>query len=385
MKALVLSNDPTVFVDESPARDRLRAYASTIGTLHLISRANASDVARHAEGTQEGGLILHAVGGTGLVSLFLMGLRARSLVKQEGIEIVSAQDPFEYGWIAAHAVRGTSAKLHLQVHTDFCSSWFTRSGLMRASTVRMPLLNTVRRAIADRVLPKADGIRVVSERVRSSMVARYGTRLAPISVIPIAATEVLQPKVEPPTHSFPFALITVGRLEPEKRIEDAIDAIHRLRGTYPMLGLFVVGSGRSESHLKRRVRALGLSDQVVFLGWRSDAQGLMRSAQAYIQTSAYEGYGLTLIEAALARIPIITTDVGIVGEVFTGYEDALVAPVADPAALAVHIAGLIEDVQSRTTLVINAEHTAKEHLAQSVDQPSRIAADLARTIAGTSL
>ena len=150
---------------------------------------------------------------------------------------------------------------------------------------------------------------------------------------------------------------------------------------YPSLGLFIVGEGRRRKQLEQTVQGLGLEGRVVFLGERgTEAPGLMASAQAFIQASAYEGYGRTLIEAALARVPIITTDVGIVGEVFKGYEDVLSAPVADPAALATHIAGLIEDVQARRSLVLEAEKTAREHLALYADQPCLIAEDLARTL-----
>ena len=127
-------------------------------------------------------------------------------------------------------------------------------------------------------------------------------------------------------------------------------------------------------------RSLGLADKVIFLGNRPDAWGLMQSAQAFIQASAYEGYGRTLIEAALARVPIITTDVGIVGEVFKGYEDILAVPVADPTALSLSIVGFIEDNGVRQDLPRHAETAARAHLAGVGDIPARIVADLARVL-----
>lgn len=384
MKALFIGSDPSLFTPDSPVRQRMQSYAAKIGTLYVLSRAPAEAAHAYQDGVQEGGMILVGVGGGKLTSLFLLLRTARRLVREEGIEIVSAQDPFEHGWIASKAVRGTNAKLHIQIHTDFCSPWFLRSGGMRAVKTRVPLLNRIRLRIADRVLPRADGIRAVSCRIRDSLAARYAMRLPPVSVIPIAVPAPLPEPVRLPEHSFSFALITVSRLTYEKRIEDVIDAIARIHRQYPSVGLFVVGDGPSRAGLEARVRALGLTNHVVFLGWRTDARALMQSAQAYIQASAYEGYGLTLIEAALARIPIITTDVGIVGEVFTGYEDALVAPPADPAALAVHITSLVEDVPARQLLTMRAELKARAHLAGLVDQPARIAADLARTLAGTN-
>src|SRR3989344_4116623 len=155
MKALFISNDPSIFDPASAARTRMQAYAAAIGTLYVLSRANVKDVSTYRDGVQEGGLILYAVGGGKLMRLLALMQKAHALVKREGIDVVSAQDPFEYGWVAARAVRGTAAKLHLQVHTDFCSPWFTRASVMRSAHVPMPLLNKIRLRIADAVLPRA--------------------------------------------------------------------------------------------------------------------------------------------------------------------------------------------------------------------------------------
>jgi glycosyltransferase involved in cell wall biosynthesis len=270
--------------------------------------------------------------------------------------------------------------LHIQVHTDFLSPWFVKSGNWRSPRVRMPFLNRYRCRIADRILPAANGIRVVSERVKNSLILHYGSRIPEPSVIPIAIDSVVPELVRLPAHSFNFALIAVGRLEPEKRIEDILAALKLVAEHYPMVGLFIIGEGRERTRLERMSRSLGLADKVIFLGNRPDAWGFMRSAQAFIQASAYEGYGRTLVEAALARVPIITTDVGIVGEVFKGYRDVLATPVADPVNLSYSIIGLIEDTAVRQSLPINAETAARAHLASIGDLPARIAADLAQVL-----
>ncbi|MFZ2167324.1 MAG: glycosyltransferase [Minisyncoccia bacterium] len=376
MKALFISNDPTIFDATSAARSRMRAYAAAIGELHIVSSAGQG-----AREEQESALFLHPVRTSKLFRVGALARRARALILSEDIEIVSAQDPFEHGLAALRATKGTSAKLHLQVHTDFLSSWFTRGGNWRSPRVRMPLLNRYRRAIADRVLPAADGIRVVSERVKASLIARYGAKIPEPSVVPVAVDANVPEPVRLPAHpSFTFVLIAVGRLEPEKRIEDILAALKLVAPKYPMVGLFIVGDGRERGRLERMTRSLGLADRVIFLGERSDARALMGSAHAFIQASAYEGYGRTLVEAALAKVPIITTDVGIAGEVFKGYEDVLVAPVADPTALSLDIVGLIEDNAVRQELPLHAEATVRAHLQTVGDLPTRIALDLMETL-----
>lgn len=371
MKTLFVSNDPTIFDETSSTRARMRSYAALMEELHIVSIAD-----RDVLEQKEGNLYLHPVQSWKLFRVRMLTLRAQEIIREYGIAVVSAQDPFEHGLAALRAIEGTNVKLHIQIHTDFLSPWFVKSGNWRSPRVRMPLLNTYRLRIADQVLVHASGIRVVSERVKESLIAKYGSHIPVPSVIPVSVDALAPgPKLLPP-HPFTFSLIAVGRLEPEKRIEDILTALSLVNARYPMVGLFIVGEGRERARLERMVRTLKLDEKVVFLGNRFDARSLMASANAFIQSSAYEGYGRTLIEAALAKVPIITTDVGIVGEVFKGYEDVLAVPVADPTALSLSIVGLVEDNAVRVELPLHAEAIALAHLASVGDLPSRIVLDL---------
>ncbi|HVW82861.1 MAG TPA: glycosyltransferase [Candidatus Paceibacterota bacterium] len=373
MKALFISNDPSIFDASSEARVRMRDYAAAIGELHIVSPA-----AKDAQEIAEQNLFLHPVRASRLFRIGALAKRARGVIAERGIEVVSAQDPFEQGLAALRAVQNTPAKLHVQVHTDFLSPWFVKSGNPRSPRVRMPLINRLRRRWADKVLPQASGIRVVSARVKSSLAKRYGAAIREPAVIPIRISAELPPKS--PLNLFSFTLLAVGRLEPEKRVEDILAALANVVPKYPIVGLAIAGEGRERARLERMVKKLGLGQHVAFLGARADARGLMQSAQGFIQASAYEGYGRTLIEAALAKVPIITTDVGIVGEVLKGYDDVLSAPVADPTALMYHIVGLVEDVATRLALALHAEATARSYLAGARNAPEDIAADLAKAL-----
>ncbi|MBY0111025.1 glycosyltransferase [Patescibacteria group bacterium] len=372
MRVLFISNDPSMFEEGSDVRHRMQEYAKVLGELHIVSAASRTTV------IQEGPLTLHGTSAPKFLRVQTLESMARAVIRAHDIEVVSAQDPFEYGRVAMRATRGTSARLHIQVHTDFLSPWFIRSGNERSPRVPVPTLNHVRRRIADTVLPKADGIRTVSVRVRDSLIERYGNRIPVPTVIPIGVQGEVPEPVPLPSHSFSFALITVGRLEAEKRIEDILYALARVGYKYTTVGLVIVGDGRRRKYLEQLVRRLGLTSRVIFTGWRDDSWGMMRSAHAYIQASAYEGYGRTLLEAARARLPIITTDVGIVGDVLRGYEEVLAAPVGDPAALATHIIGMVEDVQARETFAAEAKRVADAYCAGLPSLPEAMRDDLAR-------
>ncbi len=346
MKALFISNDPKIFEEESAVRVRMRAYATQTEELHIISRAHFG-----AKEMQEGSLFLHPVYAPPIFSLLFLLRKAHHIVKKYGIEIISAQDPFEYGWIALQVSRKKKVKLHIQIHTDLFSPWFSRESLK----------NTIRQLIARQVLSSADRIRAVSERIKKSLETTLQVH-PPITVIPIA---VPVPDTMPIHKSdAAFTLITVSRFEPEKRIEDILKALALVRTHYRNVSLRLVGEGSQRQYLYKKARALGIQDAITFVPWQKDVFVELSKVHAFIQASAYEGYGRTLVEAALAKVPIITTDVGIVGELFIPGEEVLVAPVSAPRILADHIETIIRDHRLRYTLPLNAHERATQHLKQ---------------------
>jgi glycosyltransferase involved in cell wall biosynthesis len=368
MKALFVSNDPMMFIETSAVRARLRAYAALMDELHVLSVASAE---ASEEPVRDGALTLYPVRARGIFRLSALASKARALIRARGIDVVSAQDPFEHGLVALLATLGTEAKLHIQIHTDPFSRAFARESAK----------NRARLAVMPVVLFFSDGVRVVSERVKHALAAAWYGRCAPAaSVIPVALPEDDPPPMPLPPNDFMFPLIAVSRLEPEKRVEDILAALSLVRRKYPGVGIFIAGEGRESAMLEGKAESLGLGNHAVFLGGRADARGLMQSAKAFVQASAYEGYGLTLLEAALARTPIVTTDVGIVGDVLVAGEDALIVPVGDVEALAASITRLIEKSDLGAALSASAYRKAAEHRSRYADQPAMVAGDLAATL-----
>lgn len=379
MKVLFVSNDPLIFIPESAVRARMRAYAEAIGVLHIVSRGPTGGESETREDLPDGGvLILHNLGASKASALLAAPKFIKQIINREGIEVVSAQDPFEHGWIAREAVKHTNARLHVQVHTDFLSPGFT------AGISRMAFLNRARLRIAEQVLPNAQGIRVVSVRIKNRMLAEYGSRIVKPVVIPVPMSSASEIEaVDFPSHEFSHTILAVGRLEEEKRFQDLIRALTGVQAHYPSVGLFIAGEGRQRTFLEKLARDLDVADRVIFLGARADARGLMKRANLFVQTSAYEGYGLTLLEAALAGLPIITTDVGVVGEVLKKDRDVAVIPFANPASLAHEIIGLIEDPARASELGAQAAQTVQEYLKNSSSSPEEIARNLKEVLSST--
>ena len=279
MKVLFVSNDVTIFDKKSSTHARMCTYARVFDELYIISRA-----VQHKE-TEDGNLHLYGLRPLPTTLgriLFLNTLTryAHKLIVDNDIDVVSAQDPFEHGRVALRATRHTKAKLHIQVHTDFCSPFFV------AESVK----NRLRLRIADSVLPKANGIYVVSKRVKQGMMRRYGKHIQEPSIIPTIPTSPTPSSVPPPPfpkQPFTFVLMAVGRLEKEKRFNDAIRVIAELVERQYPAELIIVGAGREQHRLKALSRDLKIEDRIIFFGERKDISTLLKNVQVFLQTSSY--------------------------------------------------------------------------------------------------
>lgn len=363
MKALFLSSDASIPDIASATRLRIQGYADEIGDLHVLVRS------KRTKTTVDGSITIHEA----KISKWLTPLRfpriARTIIRTHGIEVVSAQDPFEHGLIGLLAVRGTSAKFHVQVHTDFLSPWFTHGYSKQA------FLNHIRFWLASFVLPRADGIRTVAPRVKRSMIARYGSRIKEPSVIPVLVLDEDDDHAElaPP---FGTTLLVLGRLEPEKRFADALKVLVELRKTHADAGLVIAGEGSEGAHLRYQARILGIDGWVRFLGMRSDVSQLMRASHVLLQTSAYEGYSRTLVEAARAGLPIVTTDVGIVNDVLIPNTHVLVSHVGDVVSMAENVRKIVDDEELAHSLREEARMVVESHLKAYENHAAMIAHDM---------
>ena len=256
----------------------------------------------------------------------------------KNVDVVTSQDPFETGFLAWIIARKLGAKLELQIHTDFLSPFFKRESFK----------NRIRYLIARFILPKADCVRVVSRRIQKGLAdAGYVLKAAPV-VLPIVVSIQDLPArsmfLKEKYPQFETIFLMASRFTREKNIHMALEAMAEISKTHPRAGLVVVGSGPLLKKLQAYALRLGMQGSVVFEPWSSNLGAYYASADAFLLTSNYEGYALTLVEAASAGCPIITTDVGIVGDLIT--EDfALIAPVGDTRHFVRAVRFFIEDAK----------------------------------------
>tara|TARA_B100001105_G_scaffold8301_1_gene6255 strand:+ start:424 stop:1572 length:1149 start_codon:yes stop_codon:yes gene_type:complete len=201
--------------------------------------------------------------------------------------------------------------------------------------------------LVERVLARGTTALVaVGERVRDELVeAGIGQRdrftaIAPGVEEPPAidreiARQLLGLPLEVPVVMF------VGRLTAIKRPDRLVEAFGMVLERIPEAVLAVAGEGELLKEVRRSVERLG--DSVRLLGWQSDVGRLYAAADLVVISSDNEGMPMTLIEAAMAGVPGVTTDVGSASEVVVhGSTGLVVAPDARDLADAI-VALLVDD------------------------------------------
>jgi glycosyltransferase involved in cell wall biosynthesis len=110
-----------------------------------------------------------------------------------------------------------------------------------------------------------------------------------------------------------FIIAFVGRLTKIKRIDRLVEVIKLAKKELNTVHFIIAGGGIEEEYLKRQVEDFHLP--VTYVGWIKSLNEITCLADAYILTSDNEGTPISLIQAMIAGIPIISTDVGSVSDV----------------------------------------------------------------------
>ncbi|EIK96948.1 group 1 glycosyl transferase [Pseudomonas sp. M47T1] len=137
----------------------------------------------------------------------------------------------------------------------------------------------------------------------------------------------------------------VGRLHPDKDQATLLRAFARARPLLPADSqLAIMGSGRLEQDLKELARELGIAEHVLFLGEIRDGRRFFQAFDVFALTSDNEPFGMVLLEAMAAGLPVVSTSCGGAKEVVEGV--GILAPLGDDeqfAAALVHLSRLDDE------------------------------------------
>ncbi|HET6247914.1 MAG TPA: glycosyltransferase family 4 protein [Tepidisphaeraceae bacterium] len=158
----------------------------------------------------------------------------------------------------------------------------------------------------------------------------------------------------------------IGRLDPIKRIGDLLQAMTFLDSA---VHLHIFGEGAERTNIEETIARLKLHDRVTVHGVIADPAAALAQLDLLALPSQAEGFGLVLIEAMAAGVPVVATNVPGIRDVLRHGENGLLVPVAAPAELAKGIELLLENSEFRTRLTADGMKTVRERFSWEVVLP----------------
>ena len=341
----------------------------------------------------------------------------------EGVRILAAaQDPHEFtfgtdmmAWTLAmgHAMTRTGLSLRdWRPDVVHAHDWLVaHPAIALAEFFDVPLVSTIHATEAGRhsgwvsgrvsrqvhaleswLVHESDSLITCSASMREEITALFGPGLSETTVIPNGIDTEGWPFARRRRHDGPAELLYFGRLEYEKGVHDAIAALPRIRRSHPGTTLTIAGDGTQLNFLVEQARKHKVLRCVNFVGRVDHSQllTLLHRADAAVLPSHYEPFGIVALEAAATGTPLVTSNVGGLGEAVIDGVTGVSCPPRDDAALADTVRRVLGDradaqaraVAARERLTSDfswmtvADHTAQVYLAakraERQPQPRRL-------------
>jgi len=194
-----------------------------------------------------------------------------------------------------------------------------------------------------------DAVTCVSESVRRHMLRHASVPAWKLVTIPngVSVEEYQRPPAdirrELGIASGAPIVLCVARLEKQKGVRYLLHAARMIIRELPEVRFLIAGKGRLEKKLRRLSTRLNVSDNVSFLGFRSDVPELLSAAEMVVCPSLWEGMPNIILEAMAAGKPVVATAVDGSAELVDDHVTGLLVEPADVSALADAVRTVLAD------------------------------------------
>jgi len=266
-------------------------------------------------------------------------------VRRNRIEIVHAHIARDYPLAALAAGRG-KARLVLTRHVLFPLNRIHRMTLRRVKGI-IAVSTAVAESVRARHLFRDDQIVVIHNGIDVDRFARTPSRAKSSKNLRVGM---------------------VGHLAPIKGQEDFIRAASIICANRPGVEFIIAGEDKSPTGENRRalkglIDEMGLSQRVLLLGWINDIAELLSTLDIFVSPSRAEPFGLSIVEAMAAGVPVVATQSEGACEIIDSGVTGRLVPIADVATMAEAISALLENRSVRESLAANALQSVRERFS----------------------
>ncbi len=292
------------------ALERQSEYARHIGALTIVVLNTLNNQSKPLNAITNKNLQIIPTNSKSRWHTVLDGYRisvALSQSKQgDPINLITSQDAFISGLIGVMLKKKLRIPLNIQIHaTDLVSPVWQKRNLQ----------NQLLTILSTWILPQADTIRYGSKHSLTALNALVPSLTAKTFKAPVYVdTSFFDKQVV--NKSRITNIVTVGRLDWAKNHVQLLEAFEKLIHHDSDLHLTIVGGGSQEKALRQKISQLGLSKKVNITGFASKLQVKQHLHQSnlFVFPSFYEGWGMAVVEAAAAGVPVVMSNVGCAGE-----------------------------------------------------------------------
>jgi glycosyltransferase involved in cell wall biosynthesis len=160
------------------------------------------------------------------------------------------------------------------------------------------------------------------------------------------------------TYSVPIAgawLLMTSELHHNKGVDVAIKALPEVLTHYPETFLVVMGEGEDRNKLEALISDLALSEHVFLVGFVQEPRMYLKAGTVFLMPSRKEGLPFGLLEAGMAGLPVIATDIGGIPEIINSSKNGLLISSDSPSALSESICMLLADSKKTEELGKNLQ------------------------------
>jgi len=287
---------------------------------------------------------------------------------------VARYGKLQAAWMSARRIR-LLRRVFLQLEADVVISFLTRTNILSvlaASGTGIPVI------VSERNNPEIQDFGPIWTRLRRHVYPRaFGLITMTKGAMDYFPPEqrqrswVIPNQVNLPAnlklHRGGKVIAAVGRLVPQKGFDLLLEAFAQITLHHPDWSLVIWGEGPEREHLLAQRQALGLADRVHFPGVSERPGAWIETADVFVLSSRYEGWGIVLMEAMAAGLPVVSFDCRFgPRDMITHGEDGLLVPNGNVTALAATLSHLLRDETLRRKLGTSAATSAKRFSSETV-------------------